>query len=64
NIYFTNQLLVSGSEDETIRLWNVKTGECFKILKAEKPYERLNLTGVSGITEATRATLKALGAVD
>ncbi|PLZ08578.1 NB-ARC domain-containing protein [Fischerella thermalis] len=59
-----NQTLVSGSEDETIRLWNVKTGECFKILKAEKPYERLNLTGVSGITEATRATLKALGAVD
>jgi len=59
-----NLTLVSGSEDETIRLWNVKTGECFKILKAEKPYERLNLTGVSGITEATRATLKALGAVD
>ncbi|PMB48502.1 hypothetical protein CEN39_22905 [Fischerella thermalis CCMEE 5201] len=59
-----NQTLVSGSEDETIRLWNVKTGECLKILKAEKPYERLNLTGVTGMTEATRATLKALGAVD
>ncbi|WP_315790358.1 NB-ARC domain-containing protein [Fischerella sp. JS2] len=59
-----NQTLVSGSEDETIRLWNVRTGECLKILKAEKPYERLNLTGVTGITEATRATLKALGAVD
>ncbi|BCX06508.1 MAG: hypothetical protein KatS3mg066_0367 [Fischerella sp.] len=59
-----NLTLVSGSEDETIRLWNVKTGECLKILKAEKPYECLNLTGVSGITEATRATLKALGAVD
>jgi WD40 repeat protein/transcriptional regulator with XRE-family HTH domain len=59
-----NQILVSGSEDETIRLWNVRTGECLKILKAEKPYERLNLTGVTGITEATRAMLKALGAVD
>ncbi|PMB27299.1 NB-ARC domain-containing protein [Fischerella thermalis] len=59
-----NLTLVSGSEDETIRLWNVKTGECFKILKAERLYEGLNLKGVSGITEATRATLKALGAVD
>ena len=59
-----NQTLVSGGEDETIRVWNIRTGECLKTLEAEKPYERLNLTGVTGITEATRATLKALGAVD
>ncbi len=58
------QILASGSEDETIKLWDVQTNECLKTLKAEKPYERLNLTGVTGITEATRATLKALGAFD
>ncbi|MBD2347033.1 WD40 domain-containing protein [Anabaena subtropica] len=58
-----NRTLVSGGEDETIRLWSVKNGECLKTLEAEKPYERLNLTGVTGITEATKATLKALGAV-
>ncbi|MBW4607924.1 MAG: hypothetical protein KME22_12040 [Hassallia sp. WJT32-NPBG1] len=58
-----NQTLVSGSEDETIRLWDVRTGECLKTLKAEKPYERMNIMGVTGLTEATIATLKALGAV-
>jgi WD40 repeat protein len=59
-----NQTLVSGGEDETIRLWNVRTGKCLKALEAEKLYDRLNLTKVTGITEATRATLKALGAVE
>jgi hypothetical protein len=33
-------------------------------LKAEKPYARMNITGVTGLTEATIAMLKALGAVD
>ncbi|MBP5971805.1 NACHT domain-containing protein [Brasilonema sp. CT11] len=58
------QTLASGSEDETIKLWHLRTGECFKTLKAEKPYVRMNITGVTGLTEATIATLKALGAVD
>jgi WD40 repeat protein/transcriptional regulator with XRE-family HTH domain len=58
------QILASGSEDETIKLWDVQTGECLKSLTAEKPYEYLNLIGVSGLTEATKTTLKALGAVD
>ena len=59
-----NQTLASGSEDETIKLWDVRTGECLKTLKAEKPYVRMNITGVTGLTEATIAILKALGAVD
>lgn len=58
------QILASGSEDETIKLWDVQTGECLKSLTPEKPYEDLNLIGVSGLTEATKTTLKALGAVD
>jgi WD40 repeat protein/transcriptional regulator with XRE-family HTH domain/GTPase SAR1 family protein len=59
-----NQTLASGSEDETIKLWDVRTGKCLKTLKAEKPYARMNITGVTGLTEATIAMLKALGAVD
>jgi WD40 repeat protein len=58
-----NQTMASGGEDETIRLWNIATGECLKILKAEKPYERMNVMGVTGLTTATIATLKVLGAV-
>lgn len=55
--------LVSGSEDETIKLWDVQSGECFKTLKAQKPYEEMNLTGATGLTEATRTTLRTLGAI-
>ncbi|NJN12173.1 MAG: hypothetical protein HC815_31125 [Richelia sp. RM1_1_1] len=55
--------LVSGSWDETIRIWNVETGECLKILR-DRPYERMNIKGVKGLTEAEITTLKALGAVE
>jgi WD40 repeat protein len=58
------QTLASGSEDETIKLWDVKTGECLKTLIIPKLYEGMNITGVMGLTEAQKATLKALGAVE
>ena len=58
------QTLVSGSQDETVKIWNVKTGECLKTLVAARPYEGMNITGVTGLTEATIAMLKTLGAVE
>ncbi|MDZ8055156.1 MAG: NB-ARC domain-containing protein [Aulosira sp. ZfuVER01] len=58
------QTLASGSGDGTIKLWNVNTGECFKTLQVERPYEGMNITGVTGLTAAQIATLKALGAVE
>ncbi|GAB4376184.1 MAG: NB-ARC domain-containing protein [Elainellaceae cyanobacterium] len=57
-------VLASSSADETIKLWNIETGECLKTLRADRPYEGMNITGVTGITEAQKATLKALGAID
>ncbi len=58
----TDQLLASGSEDETIRLWDTQTGECLKILRVRKSYSGTNITGVTGLTEAQKNTLKMLGA--
>ena len=58
------QTLASGSADQTARLWDAKTGECLKILKAPGLYEGMNITGVTGLTQAQKATLKALGAVE
>jgi WD40 repeat protein len=58
------QTLASGSADQTARLWDVKTAECLKILKTPGLYEGMNITGVTGLTEAQKATLKAFGAVE
>jgi len=39
-------------------------GKYLTTLRADRPYERMNLTGVEGLTEAQVATLKALGAIE
>ena len=56
--------LASGSYDGTIKLWDVRTGECLKTLRSDRPYERMNITGATGLTEAQRATLRVLGAIE
>jgi WD40 repeat protein len=59
-----SHLLVSGSHDQGIKVWDLHTDECLKTLRADKPYNGLNITGVTGITTAQKVTLKALGAID
>ncbi len=63
NIALARENLLSGSFDETLRFWNLQTGECLQTLRAERPYEGMNITGITGLTVAQRATLEALGAV-
>src|SRR6266581_96138 len=55
--------VVSGSEDRTIILWNVRTGERLHMVR-NRIYERMNITGITGLTEAQIATLRELGAVE
>jgi WD40 repeat protein len=58
------QTLASSSEDGTIRLWDVATLECIHVLVPPRPYEGMNITGATGLTDAQRETLRALGAVE
>ncbi|HRV92418.1 MAG TPA: NB-ARC domain-containing protein [Anaerolineae bacterium] len=58
------RLVASGSADATIKLWDVQSGECLKTLQPERPYERMNITNATGLTQAQKATLKALGAIE
>ena len=58
-----NTILASGSYDEKIKLWDVKTGKCIETL-VNKPYASMNIKGVMGLTQADVAALKALGAVE
>ena len=55
--------LASCSDDGAITLWDLERGEHLRTLRRDRPYERLNITGIRGLTQAQKATLRALGAV-
>lgn len=57
-------IITSCSEDGTIRIWDSKSGDCLKILRVDRPYEGMNITGAIGLTPAQRSTLCALGAIE
>jgi WD40 repeat protein len=59
----TEAILASSAWDGTIRLWDVATGACLRNLCAPRPYDGMNIAGVTGISDAQKAALKALGAV-
>jgi hypothetical protein len=50
--------------DGTIKLWDIHTGECLRTLRPPRPYEGMNITGATGLTDAQRETLKQLGAIE
>jgi WD40 repeat protein len=56
--------LASSSHDGAIILWNAVTGKRLETLIPDRPYEHMNITGVTGLTEAQKNSLKTLGAVE
>jgi WD40 repeat protein len=58
-----NLKLVSSSADETIKIWDVGTGECLRTLSPDRLYEGMKIIGATGLSEGQRAVLQQLGAV-
>ncbi len=65
------RLLASASVDETIKLWDIRSrggpagaAACLATLRVPGPYAGMNIAGATGISDAQKAALKALGAVE
>ncbi|MBA3923913.1 MAG: hypothetical protein H0X31_20355 [Nostocaceae cyanobacterium] len=56
--------LLSGSTDDTIKFWDINTGECTTTFRSDRLYEGMNIAGTTGLNSAQRAALLALGSVD
>ena len=56
--------LASAGSDLLVTIWELESGEHLRTLRRGRPYERLDVSGVQGLTDAQRATLRALGAIE
>ena len=57
-------ILASCGDDGAIVLWDLHGGEPLQTLRRDRPYERLNITGIRGLSAAQKASLRALGAFE
>ncbi|MEM7062041.1 MAG: NB-ARC domain-containing protein [Cyanobacteria bacterium P01_B01_bin.77] len=63
-IHPKGHLLTTSGEDEKIILWDVASGSRLSTFHIPKPYADMRITNVTGLTEAQKSALKALGAVE
>lgn len=55
--------LATGSHGD-IQIWNLSSGKILQTLIPDRPYQGTNISGVTGLTEAQKEALKALGTIE
>ncbi|MBX3055245.1 MAG: helix-turn-helix domain-containing protein [Anaerolineae bacterium] len=58
------RFLASCGDDGAIQIWRLDDGDHVTTLRRDRPYERLDITGIKGLTEAQKLTLKMMGAIE
>jgi WD40 repeat protein len=56
--------LMGSSQNRIITLWKIDQEQYVQTLKIDRLYEGMNITGITGLTDAQKITLKALGAIE
>jgi WD40 repeat protein len=56
--------LASCGDDGVIKVWDLQSDDLLQTLRRDRPYERMDISGVKGLTEAQRASLRVLGAIE
>ena len=56
--------LASCGDDGAINVWDLESGDQLRTLRRDRPYQRLDISGVKGLTQAQKASLRALGAIE
>jgi WD40 repeat protein len=57
-------LVACGSHEGTIEIWEVQTGTLLQALRSPRPYERMNITNVKGLSTEQKIILRGLGALE
>jgi WD40 repeat protein len=60
----TEPIMASAGSDEIIRVWDLITYKCIAELQTSRPYEKMNISGIEGLTDAQKEQLKLLGAFE
>src|SRR5690606_33276150 len=64
NVSPDGSMLLSSGEDGVIHLWDIARAELIRKLRIDRPYERMDISGLRGVSEAAHHGLLALGAVE
>ena len=58
-------ILVWNSGDYgAIQIWQMENGDPVTTLRRDRPYERLDITSIKGLTDGQKLALKLMGAVE